>query len=447
MAIIKAFRGLRYDTERFADELDELVAPPYDVIDPDEQDELYARHPYNVVRVDLNRRQDGDDDHNNRYTRARRHLMDWLARGVVRVDPEPSFYVHRQTFGDGKGGRITRRGFISLVGLADYDEGVVLPHERTLRGPKLDRLELMKATECNLSQIFMLYDDPASQVDAWLEQAIGEEEPAVDITTPDGITHQLWPVADAELEETIAGFFEDRALLIADGHHRYETALAYQRFRREVDQEPPARGEALYDHVVSFLVNMRDPGLVVFPTHRVVHGLEEFDPLALMGRLGDHPGFEVTPLEDLDPRDGDALVRACEGAGESAPSFVFVAGGLEAPHLVQFVGDLDKSDDLFDADTPTHVRALDVAILHEGIFDRMLGIDKQAQEDKTNLKYKKKLEEAVAALSDEATQLLVIMNATPVEQVDRVCRSGGKMPQKSTYFYPKILSGLVINAL
>ncbi len=444
MATIKALRGIRYDWHTLGEQMSEVVAPPYDVIDADEQDELYARHPHNIIRVDLNRQTPDDHDEDNRYTRSRRHLMDWLARGVLTVEDAPSYYVHIQSFDDGKGGRITRRGFIGGVELAEYDEGVVLPHERTLRGPKVDRLELMKATECNLSQIFMLYDDPDSTVDEAFAQVIDGRAPDVDITTPDGITHQLWAVHDAETTRTVEAFFEGKSLLIADGHHRYETALAYRDFRRSVEEDAPQQG-APYEYVATFMVNMRDPGLVVFPTHRVVHDVADFDVAQLFAALKEHDDFVVERIEDVAPTDGAALIERCEAAGEEHPSFILLADGEQTPRLVQFVG--DATSEVFDEETPEQVRALDVAILHEGIFDRMLGISKQAQEDKTNLRYKKKLDDAIAEVEDDSAQLVVLMNATPVEQVHEVCLSGGKMPQKSTYFYPKILSGLVISPL
>lgn len=443
MAKLRAFRGIRYDEKRFGDDVKALVAPPYDVIDTREQDALHAQSPYNIVRLDLARGSDADHPEDNRYTRARRHLMDWLATGVLRVEDAPSFYVHHQTFEDGKGSEVTRRGFISLVGLAEYDEGIVLPHERTLRGPKVDRLELMKATECNLSQIFMLYDDPESSIDALLDAAVANQAPLLDITTEDGIAHTLWGVSDEALVAKVQAFFEGKSLLIADGHHRYETALAYRDFRREVAAEPSP--DPIYDYVATFLVNMHDPGLAVFPTHRVVHGVKDYDGAAMIAKLVASPDFKVTPLTQVDARDGEALVRACEQAGERHASFVLVSSGVQTPQLVEFVGGVDSS--IFDEETPAQVRALDVAVLHEGLFDRMLGISKAAQEAKTNLRYKKKLPEAIAELDEPDTQLLVIMNATPVEQVNKVCRSGGKMPQKSTYFYPKILSGLIINPL
>ncbi|MFU8804803.1 MAG: DUF1015 domain-containing protein [Bradymonadaceae bacterium] len=442
MAEIKSFYGIRYDRTRFDDEqMARLVAPPYDVIDEAGQDELYERHPQNIVRLDLNRHQPGDHAENNRYTRSRRHLMDWLATGVMKLDGSPAIYVHVQDFDDETGRRHTRKGFVALARLADYEEGIVLPHERTLRGPKIDRLELMKATECNLSQVFFLYDDEERKVDALLFDE-SRAPYVVDLTTDDGVRHKIWPIFDEEIHRLVAAQLDGGPLLIADGHHRYETALAYRDFRREVAEEP--NPDAPYEYTMGFFVNVHDPGLEVFPTHRVVHGVDGFDADALRKRLKSSPLFE---LEELGP---DALASAAglkttlEEAGAKNPSFVLAAHNL-SPLLVRYVG--DETADIFDAETPPEVRRLDVAVLHEGILDRLLGISKEAQEAKTNLKYIKGLAPAIEAVEDPTHQLVVLMNPTPVEQVSEVCLSGGKMPQKSTFFYPKILSGLVINPL
>ena len=205
------------------------------------------------------------------------------------------------------------------------------------------------------------------------------------------------------------------------------------------------REQAPFDFVATFLVNMHDPGLVVFPTHRVIHDVKGFDAEALLGRIGARDDFFISAIEGTDVSDGRGLLRVCEEAAERGPSFVLVVPRSSHAHLVCFEG--DEHAEGFDEETPDQVRRLDVTILHEIILDKMVGISKVAQEAKTNLRYKKKLDEAMDELHDSSTQLLVLMNATPVEQVRDVCLSGGKMPQKSTYFYPKILSGLVINPL
>jgi uncharacterized protein (DUF1015 family) len=442
MTEIKPFRAIRYNLDALGDETGEdVVAPPYDVIDEDEQAAFYARHPNNVIRLILNRMQTSDTDENNRYTRARRHLIDWLARGELQQDHDPGLYLHHQTFEDVEGTVHTRKGFLGLVRLAEYDQEIVLPHERTLRGPKIDRLRLMKACDVNMSPVFLLYEDPEREVDRLLEAA-REDAVAMDVTTDDDIRHQLWPVFDGEAQCKVAGVLEDTQVLIADGHHRYETALAYRDFRREAAEERVE--SAPYEYVMAFLVNIHDPGLQVFPTHRVIHDVEGFDYGELIEALEASEFFDLEPLsKDLLEQPVDLLARLDE-AGRDRPSFVFANGG-ETPYLVGFTG--DASAPVFDDETPEQVRELDVAILHEAVIDRMIGVDKEAQEAKTNLRYMKHLDDAVASLDNDDDQLVVFMNPTPVDQVARVCKSGGKMPQKSTYFYPKILSGLTINPL
>lgn len=446
MAEIKAFRGIRFHSARFTNpELAKIVAPPYDVINADEQDALYASHPNNIVRLDLNKIQPGDDSENNRYTRSRRYLMDWLGTGVLHIEDAPALLVHVQDFSDENGVRHSRRGFISLTRLSEYEEGVVLPHERTLKGPKIDRLDLMKATECNLSQVFFLYDDPERKVDALLGKP-PEDVVILDITTPDGIRHRMWPAFDETVHTQVAAVLADKPILIADGHHRYETALAYRDFRRSVAEEPDS--DALYEYVMAFMVNIHDPGLQVFATHRVVHGTADFDFQALHKTLKATPYFDVQTLEvpaEKTAAKAAYLQEKLQHSGEAGPSLVLLSGQSDEALLVRFTGDVNTP--IFDDETPVEVRALDVTILHEGIIDRLLGVHKAAQEAQTNLGYIKGFEEAVLAAEDPNNQVVVLMNPTPVEQVNAVCLSGGKMPQKSTYFYPKILSGLVINPL
>lgn len=443
MADIRAFRAIRYHFDQNMSPED-VLAPPYDVIEAAEQDALYARHRANIIRLILNREQAADSSEDNRYTRARRHLMDGLARGDLRQDHQPGLYAHEQTFSDAQGRTHTRRGFLGAVRLAAYEEGVVLPHERTLRGPKVDRLELMKACEANLSPIFFLYDDPTGEVDKLLK-VHREEAMEVALTTEDdGIKHQLWPVFEADAQAKIAEVLKDSQLLIADGHHRYETALAYRDFRRSV-AEGEADPDAPYEFVMAFMVNMHDPGLQVFGTHRMVQAVEGFSLGGLLEKLEASAHFSLERLNSALKDDAAALEAHLAKAGEARPSFILTDEQTDEPILVQYLG--DESSDIFDAKTPAHIRRLDVSILHEGILDRLIGIDKEAQAAQTNLQYYKSLEEALAGRKEPGNQLLILMNPTPVSQVVEVCQLGGKMPQKSTYFHPKILSGLTINPL
>ncbi len=441
MADVRGFRGIRYDLSGDEREAEDLVAPPYDVIDEEEQAELYERHPRNIIRLILNRHRETDTDEDNRYTRARRHLMDWMADGTLQVDRDPALYVHYQDYEGADGELYTRRGFLGAVRLTPYDQEVVLPHERTLRGPKEDRLALMKACEANMSPVFLLYDDPDNEVDDLLAEH-RDETPWMDVTTErDGIRHRTWPVFDGKAQCRVAGMLEDKQLLIADGHHRYETALAYRNFRREVAEQ--SREPAPYDYVMAFMVNMHDPGLQIFPTHRIIYGVEAFEPNDLLSQLDASPYFETEWLETDARRSPRAVTDELEASGKRAPSFAFLADAWETPLLVRFAGDAESP--VFDEETGREVRQLDTAILHEAILDRMIGIDKQAQEEKRNLHYTRDLDEAVGAADAPDNQLVALMNPTDISQVVEVCRSGGKMPQKSTYFYPKITSGLALN--
>ncbi|MFB6350394.1 MAG: DUF1015 family protein, partial [Bradymonadaceae bacterium] len=338
------------------------------------------------------------------------------------------------------GNQHTRRGFLGLVKLTPYDQEIVLPHERTLKGPKEDRLALMKACETNMSPVFLLYDDPDNKVDTLLAR-YRDNRPWMDVETSDGIRHRTWPVSDGQAQCKVAGELEDEQLLIADGHHRYETALAYRNFRRDVAEEPVA--DAPYDYVLAFFVNMHDPGLQIFPTHRIIYGVDGFAPDDLADQLESSDYFEVTRMDEDARQSPEAVTDRLGEAGESAPSFAFLAEEWNRPLSARFVG--DAGSPVFDEETGEEVRKLDTAILHEAIIDRMIGIDKAAQEAKTNLHYTRDLDEAVSAADAPDNQLVALMNPTDVGQVVDCCKSGGKMPQKSTYFYPKILSGLVMN--
>ncbi len=441
MADVRGFRGIRYNLSNDNRDAADLVAPPYDVIGEQEQTELYERHPKNIIRLILNHHTDGDTEADNRYTRSRRHLVDWLADGTLQVDRDPGLYVHYQDYEGAAGESYTRRGFLGAVRLTPYDEEVVLPHERTLRGPKEDRLKLLKACETNMSPVFLLYDDPDNEIDDMLAKH-RDEAPWMDVTTEhDGIRHRTWPVFDGQAQCQVAGMLDDKQLLIADGHHRYETALAYRNFRREVAEEPV--DDAPYNHVMAYMVNMHDPGLQIFPTHRVIYGVDGFEPRDLLSELEASIHFETTWLDSDARQSPGAVTDELEASGERAPSFAFLTEEWDTPLLVRFTG--DEGSPVFDDETGDEVRQLDTAILHEAILDRMIGIDKEAQEAKRNLHYTRDLDEAVSAADESDNQLVALMNPTDVSQVVEVCKSGGKMPQKSTYFYPKILSGLVLN--
>jgi uncharacterized protein (DUF1015 family) len=428
MAEIAAFRGILYDPAH-AGPAERLLAPPYDVISPAEREALAALSPHNTVRLIL---PDGDGD--EKYARAAAELRAWLDAGVLRRDERPALYRYHQTFtADGR--TATRKGFICRIRLARFDEGVVLPHERTLAGPKADRLKLKRACRAHLSQVFGLYSDPARVTDEPFA-ALEAEPPALAATTTDHVTQRLWRLTDAALQQKVIAALADKKVYIADGHHRYETMLA---LREELRTESHGDPRSSVEYGTIFLANMDDPGLLVFPTHRVVHGLSRFDLRDVIERA--RAFFTV----DEQPRAGAAEVRdRLAGLGRAAPSFGLAHGDGIAYLTLRRDVDLERVAGLRG---PAVVRGLDVTLLHALLIEEILGIDRAAQENQTHLRYLKDTAQALAAAAEPGVQAVFVMNPTRVEQVKAVADAGEVMPQKSTFFYPKLASGLVINPI
>jgi uncharacterized protein (DUF1015 family) len=438
MAEIAPLTPLRYDLSRLASAssgggLAQVVAPPYDVIDAAERAELAARHPNNIVELIL---PDGDAD--TKYTHAADLLRAWRTEGALVRDPAPAFYRYEQTFTPPGGGKaITRRGFLGLVKLVDLDQGIVLPHERTLSGPKEDRLRLFRATRTNLSPGFMLYRDPGRALDGALSRA--SELAAFD--TADGVHHELAKIEDREALRAIVAGVGASSLLIADGHHRYETALRYSREAASAaGSAAVARGEHLYFMV--FFANGDDPNLVVFPTHRHVHSLPRFDFDELAKGAG--ALFDVAPLPTGAPP--EVLTAELARAGRARPSLVACAGDGRAS-LLTLRPSADLAGHPILGKRPEPLRRTDVALLHMGLLEPILGITPEAQAAKTNIYYPQDAAGALRELRAGKGQVLFLMNATPVAQVREVAEAGEVMPQKSTFFYPKVLTGLCVHTL
>lgn len=445
MAEIAPLTPLRYDLSRLAGAsppgLASVVAPPYDVIDAAQRAELASRHPNNVVKLIL---PDGEGD--AKYGHAADLLMAWRSEGALVRDDVPAFYRYDQTFTPpGAAGTaakpITRRGFLGLVKLVDLDQGIVLPHERTLSGPKEDRLKLFRSTRTNLSPGFMLYRDPERALDKALDKA--SELAAFD--TADGVHHVLSKISDPEAMRAIVEGVAKSSLLIADGHHRYETALRYSKEAAEAARtgagnDAVARGEHLYFMV--FFANGDDPNLVVFPTHRHIHSLARFDFEELSKGAG--ALFDVRPL----PGGASAEVLTAElaKAGTNAPSLVACSGDGRAA-LFTLKPDADLAGHPILGKRPAPLRRTDVALLHMGLLEPVLGITPEAQAAKTNIYYPQDAAASLRELRSGKGQVLFLMNATPVAQVREVAEAGEVMPQKSTFFYPKVLTGLCIHTL
>jgi len=431
MPKIAPFKGIRYDPAVVGD-LANVVAPPYDVISPEEQEALYALHPNNCIRLILGKEEPTDDEETNRYTRAAAALAEWLAAGVLREDDTPAVYPYEQQF-TWEGTTYTRRGFLAALRLTPFGEGQVFPHEFTLPGPKVDRLALMKATGVNTSPIFGLFPDDEHDVAGVLE-SVWSGEPLVDIADEKGLRHRMWMATDADILSRLADLMAPRPLYIADGHHRYETACAYADW---ASAEGETTGD-LHQYCIMMCVAMSDPGLVVLPTHRLLTGLGDLAAEDLVAALSD--AFEVEALDEPQrtPAQMTRLLR--QRAGQHAFGLVAEAGERAWVLTVRDEARLDERPGEASADW----RRLDVAILADLIIDDTL---KGRLGRDVELAYDHDVASTWRAVTDGVCQMALVVNATPAERVQTIAAGGERMPPKSTFFYPKLLSGLVFRRL
>jgi uncharacterized protein (DUF1015 family) len=437
MADVRPLPGIRYAaTEHLA----ALVTPPYDVIAPEAQERYYERDPRNIIRLELGRDEPGDDGLNNKYTRAATLFAEWRLEGALRQDA-PSLYVYEQTFDIADAER-RRIGLLARVRLEPWDARVILPHERTMSKPKDDRLKLFHACAANLSPIMSLYDDPDQELSALLNEAtVGAT--IADFADDAGERHRLWRLDDPTLAATVADFFATRQLYIADGHHRYETALTY---RDEVRAE---RKETFTDDATDFvlmsLTAIEDPGLVVLPTHRILRGVAEGDLAAAPERL--ERRFTLTPLAGDSAQDWRTALAA---AGRRAPSLALVTRDHAWLATLNDAGRAAMTNVTIEGEAPGAAwQALDVAVLQTLVFGEALGVTPDEIRAGERVTYTRGAEAAVSAVraGAEGASLAALLNPTPPDAMRDVAQAGDRMPQKSTYFYPKLITGLVINPL
>ncbi len=431
MPDIRAFRGIRYDMAQVG-AMSDVVAPPYDVIDASLQDRLYDASPYNIIRLELNRGEPGDNAEQNRYTRAARFLKDWQRRGILREDPHPSLYVYHQSF-EVEGISYTRKGFLARVRLEDFGRGKIYPHEQTLSGPKADRLALFEATRFNLSPIFGLYRDPSAEVLQAVEAGMTDRTP-LEVTDHLNVVNRLWPVLDARAHTEVQGLMGPRPIFIADGHHRYETGL---RFRDDLAASGALTGpDDPANFCMMMLVGMSDPGLVILPTHRLVSGFPGLTFEALAERLS--PEFDVN-----DAGRGVEGARASWAAIEADGGQDWLGFGTVADGRWMTVR--LRSDAKMDSLAPDHSpdwRSLGVSILHELVLKALLGPIGTA-----SCRYVHLLDEVERDLAAGGCDLACLVPPAGMDHVESIASNLEKMPPKSTYFYPKLLSGLVLNPL
>jgi uncharacterized protein (DUF1015 family) len=432
MATIAPFYGIRYNANKIGD-LSKVVTQPYDRIGAQLQDTYYKLHPYNIVRLIRGQELDGDGADHNVYTRARDYCRTWLDAGYLLRDVAPAFYVYHQTFTLPDGSELTRKAFITALQLVDFSEGIVLPHERTLSGPKADRLNLMRATAFNFELVFMLYPDPGNRINALFEQAIAAHAPDADVqeVLEKDVRQRMWAVTDPDvLSAVTAEMAPKTGLIIADGHHRYETALNYRNEMRQRDPQAPAN--AAFNYAMISMVSMDDPGLVILPTHRLIYGYTAKTSAEILEGVSAH--FEVTPMEGR---------RVLEAALAQATSQDRRLGFYDGKYYLLRL----KSPAIMDEVVPERApewRQLDVSILHELIIERVMGITKQQVEAKQHIDYFRDLNQALAEVDAGQAQCVFILNPTRITEVKACSGKGEKMPQKSTDFYPKMISGLAL---
>jgi uncharacterized protein (DUF1015 family) len=437
MADVRPIPGIRYAaTENLA----ALVTPPYDVISPEAQERYYARDPHNIIRLELGRDEPSDDSLNNKYTRAATLFAEWRLEGALLQD-SPSLYVYEQTFSVADAER-RRMGVLARVRLEPWDTRVILPHERTMSKPKDDRLKLFHACAANLSPLMSLYDDPEQELSAILHEAT-TGAPTADFADDAGERHRLWRLDDPSLAQTVAAFFAPRQLYVADGHHRYETSLTY---RDEVRAE---RKETFADDATDFvlmsLTAIEDPGLVVLPTHRILKHLAPDDLVELPARLAHY--FSHTPLEGKTIKGWQIALAE---AGAHAPSLVLVTRDGAWLATLNDAGRAAMAGVTVAGQTPSaEWQALDVAVLQALVFGETLGVTPEDIRTGDRVTYTRDADAAVDAVRAETdgASLAALLNPTPPEAMRDVAQVGDRMPQKSTYFYPKLITGLVINPL
>ncbi len=433
MAEIIPFKALRYDPDQV--KLEDVLTQPYDKITPEMQSKYYERSAHNLVRIILGKAGETDTDAFNVYTRAAEYLHDWRSSGILKQDAEPGIYAYSQTFTvPGTRDLAERRGLIALGRLQDYADGVVFRHEQTLAKPRADRLNLLRATRAHFGQIFMLYSDPQGEIEALLKKKT-EEDPDTSLLDEYETLHRVWRIHDPALIQSVQQRMRDKKLLIADGHHRYETALAYRNERRaESGSSDP---NAPYEFVMMTLIPMESRGLVILPTHRIVHGLPTFDRERMLEAAGQF--FDIDRI-DLRTESRSATTLLGE-AGENGTAFVAVT--RQGPYLMRA-----KKSAVQDAlgQVPSLQRDLDVVQLHRIMLERVLGISEEAVRNQENVRYERDASEAISWVRQGAN-VAFLMNPAKIDQVRDIAFGGEVLPQKSTDFYPKLLSGLAIYAL
>jgi uncharacterized protein (DUF1015 family) len=437
MADIRAFRAIRYNLDKV--KLGDVLTQPYDKITPAMQERYYAASPYNLIPVEKGKTHPGDTPGDNVYTRAAKKVEEWLAEKILVQDAAAGIYVYTQEFQPpGTQTRKTRMGFIAAGRVEDYDAKVVFRHERTLSAPKADRIELLRQTRLQTGQLFLLYEDPSRKVEAWIE-GVRQKSTNIEMTDEYGVAHRLWPVFDREAIAAVRKEMADKKLVIADGHHRYETALHLRNEARQKAGETDL--EAATEFAMMTFVNTHSAGLVILPTHRLLQNARGFEIAKFQRQMGEYFDWKSFPFSNAGERskayaDFQSGLRA---GREGQRTIGFYAGG-GAFHLLI----LKKGADLraLLPDVSDAQRGLDVVLLHRLVLEKGLGISPEAVAAEKSIGYEREMEAAIASVEKEESQAAFLINPARIEQVMEIALGGDVLPQKSTDFYPKLMSGI-----
>jgi uncharacterized protein (DUF1015 family) len=435
MADIRPFRALRYNQQKVT--ASQVVTQPYDKITPAMQGQYYAASPFNLVRIILGRSQPDDNTTDNLYTRAATLSRQWREQGILQQDSAPSIYTYSQTFTAPSGKSFERRGFIALGRVEDYSAKVVFRHEQTLAKPKADRLDLLRATRAHYEQLFLLYED-SGEIDSLLATS---NRPTIDVADEYGVAHRVWQISDPAVISSVQSKMRDQKLVIADGHHRYETALNFRNECRAASST--ANSDAPYEFVMMTFVNLNDPGLLILPTHRVVHSLPSFS--ADEFQKASREFFEV---EEADPAiDAAKAAAVLQDRGRAGTALLGVTA-----NRAFLLHSLKPAAARFFSGLSLRQQSLDVVQLHKCLLEGVLKLSEESIRNQQNLSYVREAAEAIASVhgkgnGEQAADIVFLMNPCPVQKMREVALAGEVMPQKSTDFYPKLLSGLTAYAL
>jgi uncharacterized protein (DUF1015 family) len=432
---IKPLKAYRFN-EQVVGDVGKCIAPPYDVIDAELQDRLYKKNKYNIVQITKGKTSPSDTSDNNQYTRAAKLFAEWLQTGVLKRDTADSIYGYIQDFQIG-GRKVQRFSFIALAKLEELGKGV-RPHEYTLEGPKIDRLNLRRATKASFGLVFMLYQDGQTIADKIIQKA-AKQKPLIDFTDEQNVRHRLFAITDAGDIDAIKKMIAPKTCIIADGHHRYETALNYYK----------ETGEPSAQFVLTAFVNTRQKGLFILATHRLIQNVKNFNAQKLLAELQND--FDITTFSFDDEKSKELARKKMSAKMKTGFEADKNAFGIYAGDNAFYVAVL-KDKHLMDAAAPDkseHWKSLDVAVLHKLIIEKHLGIDEQGLAEDGNIEYVKDtgeaIEDSIAQVDKGDKQAAFFVNPTKMEQIELVTKAGERMPQKSTFFFPKVYTGLVIN--